>query len=143
LEISKGKSNIKAAAATGLTQEQSKRWRDQWLPYKEAFTAIENMGCEDIEKNMTKKIMECIADAPCSGAACTFSAEQYCQIMGIALEPPGNSGRPINKWTARETADDAIKRGIVTSISSTQVGVILKGERNKAAQNGGVVESSL
>ncbi len=43
-----------------------------------------------------------------------------------ACEPPEKSGRPITHWTAKELADEAIKRGIVPSISVTQVGRYLR-----------------
>jgi hypothetical protein len=42
------------------------------------------------------------------------------QILAVACEPPELSGRPIVAWTAREVADEVIKRGIVESISVSQ-----------------------
>jgi putative transposase len=66
----------------------------------------------------------------------TFDAEQYCKIVAIALEDPAESQRPISEWTPREIADEAVRRGIVNSISKSQVRLFLKGERRKAAQNG-------
>ena len=51
------------------------------------------------------------------GAPATFSAEQWCQIIALACEPPEASGRPISHWTPRELADEACKRGIVATIS--------------------------
>ena len=47
------------------------------------------------------------------------------QIMAIACEPPELSGRPVDHWTHRELADEAIKRKIVSSISPSQVGRFL------------------
>ena len=47
-------------------------------------------------------------------------------ILALACEPPEKSGRPITHWTAKELADEAIKRGIVPSISVTQVGRYLR-----------------
>ncbi len=45
---------------------------------------------------------------------------------GTGLRAPEKSGRPITHWTAKELADEAIKRGIVPSISVTQVGRYLR-----------------
>ncbi len=47
--------------------------------------------------------------------------KQLCQIMAVACEPPGDSGRPISHWTPRELADEASKRGIVERISARTV----------------------
>ena len=44
----------------------------------------------------------------------------------MACEPPEKSGRPITHWTAHELADEVVKRGIVASISTTQVGRYLR-----------------
>ena len=46
--------------------------------------------------------------------------------LAVACEPPENSGRPINRWTHRELRDEVIQRGIVASISRSQVGSYLQ-----------------
>jgi putative transposase len=69
-----------------------------------------------------------------SGAPPTFTPEQWCQIVALACEPPEKSGRPITHWTPRELAEEAIKREIVTTISTRQVGRFLKSGRVEAAQ---------
>jgi len=63
-----------------------------------------------------------LTDAPRSGSTGTFTAEQVTQILAVACEPPEQSGRPIDRWTHRELADEVIGRGIVLSISASQVG---------------------
>lgn len=143
LAINEGGANSRVAANLGLTQEQVKRWRFRWLSYAEVFSAIEAKGGEHLRRDMEHKIRECLSDAPRSGSPQTFSAEQYCQIVAIALEPPSESGRPISEWTSREIADEAIKRGIVSSISKSQVRLFLKGERRETTQNPGVAEPGM
>ncbi|MCY7328543.1 MAG: helix-turn-helix domain-containing protein [Saprospiraceae bacterium] len=133
LEISKGLSNTKIAAGLGITQERVKRWRLRWLSFEAVFGAMEKNGGEHLLRELEVKIRECLSDAPRSGAPMTFTAEQYCQIVGIALEAPSASGRPISEWTPREIADEAAKRGIVKSISKSQVRVFLKGKRPQTA----------
>jgi hypothetical protein len=46
--------------------------------------------------------------------------------VAIACEDPQASGYPISHWTAKEIAAEAVKRGIVESISVRQVGRFLK-----------------
>ncbi|NUQ26451.1 MAG: helix-turn-helix domain-containing protein [Saprospiraceae bacterium] len=132
LEISKGYPNTKVSEKLGVQYDQVKRWRKRWLSFQAAFTALET-GPDDghLRHWMTKKIKECLADAPRSGRSYTFTAEQYCQIIAISLEDPAQSGRPISEWTPKEITNEAIKRGIVTSISSNQVRLFLKGKRNQ------------
>lgn len=49
-------------------------------------------------------------------------ARQVTLILAVACEPPEQSGRPIDRWTHRELADEVVRRGIVSSISVSQVG---------------------
>ncbi len=71
-------------------------------------------------------VAERLADAPRPGTPATFSAEQICAIVAMACEAPGESARPITHWTHQELADEALKRGIVASISPDSVGRFLK-----------------
>jgi transposase len=69
---------------------------------------------------------ERLADAPRSGAPATITAEQICAIVALACEPPEAGGIPISHWSAADLAREAVRRGIVTSISPRSVGRFLK-----------------
>jgi len=103
------------AAHFQTTRLTVRRWRQHWLGRPEA------------------SVRECLQDAPRPGAPATFSAEQWCQIMALACEPPEASGRPISHWTPRELADEAIQRGIVETISERHLGRFLKSGRAQTA----------
>lgn len=60
------------------------------------------------------------------GAPLKFDAHQRAMLFAIACEDPSDSGRPISHWTARELADELVKRGIVKSISTRHVGRLLE-----------------
>ena len=64
-------------------------------------------------KELEEQIMLSLSDKPRPGAPMTFTADQYCQLLSVALEKPEQSNRPINDWTSRELADEVIKRGIL------------------------------
>jgi Homeodomain-like domain len=70
-------------------------------------------------------VEERLADAPRAGAPARITAEQACRIIALACEAPGASERPIGQWTAREVADEVLKRGIVERISPRHVGRLL------------------
>jgi putative transposase len=78
-------------------------------------------------------ISEVLMDEQRSGAPVTFSAEQVTQIIAIACSDLQASGRPISHWSSREIASEAIKRGIVETISTRSVERFLKRSRLKTS----------
>jgi putative transposase len=116
LLLAEGLTAPAVARRLGTTRTTVRRWRRHWL---------KRPGCA---------VPERLQDAPRPGAPATFSAEQWCQIIALACEPPEASGRPISHWTPRELADEACKRGIVRTISKRHVGRFLKAGRTQAAQ---------
>ena len=73
-------------------------------------------------KHLRQLVLEALEDHPRSGNPGVFTPEQICQIVAIGCENPRDSNRPISHWTARELADEAIKRGVVSGISPRTVG---------------------
>jgi putative transposase len=115
LLLAEGLTAPDVARRLSTTRTTVRRWRHHWL---------KRPGCA---------VPERLQDAPRPGAPATFSAEQWCQIIALACEPPEASGRPISHWTPRELADEACKRGIVATISKRHVGRFLKSGRSQAA----------
>ena len=66
------------------------------------------------------------SDEPRSGCPGKFTAEQLTGLIALACEPPEKSGRPITHWTGKELAEEAVARGIVDSISPSQVNRYLR-----------------
>jgi transposase len=92
----------------GISRSTVQGWRRRWLENPDATVA------------------ERLCDAPRSGTPATFSTEQICTIIALACEAPNDSGRAITHWTQWEIADEAMKRGIVESISARSIGRFLK-----------------
>ena len=88
-------------------------WRRRWVEWQDM--PLEEYSVE------TR-----LSDAARSGSPGKFSAEQVAQIIAIACEVPQDSGYPVSHWTAKELAMEAVKRGVVESISERQVGRFLK-----------------
>ena len=129
-----GASNRNLAVRLGLARNTVQAWRDRWAVAAEALRAAEAEGGSDDDRALATVVQGVLADAPRPGAPPTFTPEQLCQLMAIACEPPGDSGRPIGQWTPREVADEAVTRGIVPSISARSVGrfLVLGGGRAPA-----------
>jgi hypothetical protein len=104
--------------AIGLRRKQVGLWRRRW---KESFDALVAIECRESQAALRHAIEDVLGDAPRSGSLGKFTAEQVAHVLAVACEPPEQSGRPIDAWTGRELADEMILRGIVTSISTSQV----------------------
>lgn len=113
-----GRSNEEIAAEVGMERHQVGVWRRRWAG---SFDKLVRIECVDGLPSLRRAIEAVLADAPRSGSPGKFTAEQVARILALACEPPANSGRPITHWTAAELASEAQKRGIVDSISPSQV----------------------
>jgi putative transposase len=71
-----------------------------------------------------------LSDAPRPGAPARITADQRCRIEALACEKPEESDRPITHWTAREIADEVLKRQIVENISPRHAARLLKRGRH-------------
>ena len=117
-----GSLNADIADKVGLARKQVGLWRRRWQQSFEALIAIE---CRESQAVLRRAIEDVLSDAPRSGSTGTFTAEQVTLILAVACEPPEQSGRPIDRWTHREIADEVVGCGIATSISVAQVGRFL------------------
>jgi len=108
LMAGEGKLYQEIAATLGVQRNAVTTWTTRW------------------EELSDKPIRERLQDRPRPGAPDTFTPEQLCKIIAIACEAPKDYGRPITHWTHRELAEEAIKQGIVESISANHLGRLLK-----------------
>jgi putative transposase len=121
LAAAAGVPNEQIALQLGTSPKTVRRWRARWAAAQGDLAAV-----DADERALRSLLAETLADAPRPGAPATFTAEQIVHIIAIACTPPGESGRPIDAWTARELADEAQKRQLVASISARSVGRFLK-----------------
>lgn len=144
LLLLEGQSSLQAKSESGRSWPTIQQWRYRWLSYEAVFSEIEGrQKKEGMEHDLEQKIRESLADAPRAGGPSRITAEQYCQILGVSLELPQLSGRPISQWTLDELVDEVQKRGIVTSISRTQLGDFLKRKRGETAQDQRLAEPEM
>ena len=108
-----GLNNSQIARQLDIDTDTAILWRQRWLGFQ--AVPLNELSVE-----------ERLADLPRPGAPARITAEQVCQIIAMACEDPGKSGRPISHWSQREIADEIIKRGIVDHISPRHAGRFLK-----------------
>ena len=118
-----GESNESIAEVVHLERHQVGVWRKRW---KKAFAKLIVIECGECPAALRRAIATTLGDLPRPGAPDKFTPEQVTLILALACQSPDLSGRPITHWTLAELTDEIIKRGIVDSISISQVGRYLK-----------------
>lgn len=108
LQFYEGKPLNAIATALGIGYKTVSKWTKRW------------------KHNPDIKAEERLEDLPRSGCPDKFSPEQICKIIATCCEKPEDYGRPITHWTQRELVDEVIKQKIVVSISTSEIGRILK-----------------
>jgi transposase len=129
VRMGEGIANLRIAKEFKVQNKTVKKWRTRWLEGQAGLEQIVISG-EQTEKQKSKEIKEQVVkilrDKERTGTPMKYTAEQYCQILQVALEPPSESGRPINDWSSWELAEEVNQRGICERISASQVGRFLK-----------------
>jgi putative transposase len=117
LAAGRGLKNKEIAQTYQITLDTVRLWRNRWVKLQDI--ALEDLSLE-----------ERLADAPRPGAPGRITADQRCRIEALACEKPEASERPITHWSAREIADEVMKRKIVESISPRHAARLLKRGRD-------------
>ena len=113
LAAERGLKNKEIVEKYQVTADTVRLWRNRWVKLQDI--SLEDLSLEDR-----------LQDAPRPGAPAKITADQRCQIEALACEKPEKSGRPITHWSAREIADEVIKREIVPEISPRHAARLLK-----------------
>lgn len=111
------------------------RCKTHWESHSVALSAIE---AKVVSKTLPKHelylgVCRALSDGVRSGCPSKFSAETYCAILAVALELPTKSGHQITHWSLSALKLEIEKRGIVRSISISQLGSFLKSKRCETA----------
>ncbi len=123
LALATGANHSQVARQLGLTRGTVRSWRQRWLSV--ALTLKTAEGDAEQQALLPEMLAAVLSDQPRPGAPAVFEPEQIVQIIALACEPPGDSGRPVTHWTPTELAQEAVKRGIVPRISARSVGRFL------------------
>lgn len=124
LRAATGQSNSKIALELGNTRQTVGTWRKRWQASEEQRQVVADETDDD--KSLRELLEAILGDNARSGSPVKFTGEQMAQIIAIACEAPEDSGYPVSHWTPQEIVREAVKRGVVESISERQVGRFLK-----------------
>jgi len=131
LAAADGHNNDQIARAHGIHRGTAQTWRTRWLMIAPRLEAAITAG--DGDRLVARLATDALDDAPRAGAPPTFTAEQVVRIIALARQPPPRSDRPVNAWTSRELAEEAVKRAIVATISPRSVERFLGSGRSPTA----------
>ena len=137
LQASRGLSNNAIERNLRLSPRRIKTWRDRYSDSREKIAKIE----EEEPNKLRSAIIKALSDEQRPGAPATFRDEQVAAILALACEDPASLGLPFSHWSSVSLRKEAIKLGVVESISSRQVSRFLKGRGFKAAQSSVLAES--
>ena len=113
LAAAAGQNNTQIARQLNVDIATVRLWRTRWL----GLAAVLSSDLSVVER---------LEDAPRPGGPCRISTAQVCHIIALACEAPATSNRPISQWTGREIAEEAVRRGIVATISPRHAARLLK-----------------
>lgn len=113
LTASQGLNNEQVGRALQVGVDMVRQWRQRWL-------AGQGIPLADLT------VEDRLQDLPRAGKPSAITADQLCQITALACEKPEQSERPISQWSGREIADEIVKRGILSQISSRHAARLLK-----------------
>jgi transposase len=113
LAAARGLKNKDIVEKYQVTADTVRLWRNRWGKLQDI--SLDDLSLEDR-----------LQDAPRPGAPAKITADQRCCIEALACEKPEKAGRPITQWSAREIADEVIKREIVAEISPRHAARLLK-----------------
>lgn len=113
----------RTATRLGHSPHTVRRWHDRALVLVEHFAQADGVLSDG---ELRRLLLQTVADAPRSGAAPTYTAEQQCAIIGFAVRKPAEFGLPVEEWSNRELALVAAREGIAAAMSRRTVGRILE-----------------
>ncbi len=128
VRMGEGIPNTRIAKEFGVQNNTIRKWRERWLEGEASLHRIvaQVAGEKEQSKALKEHLHKILQDKERPGTPMKYTAEQYCQVLQVTLEPPSQSGRPINDWSSWELAEEVNKRGICEKISASQVGRFLK-----------------
>lgn len=113
----------RTATRLGHSPHTVRRWHARALVLVEQLAQADGMLSDG---ELRRLLLQAVADAPRSGAPSTYSAEQQCAIIGLAVRRPTEFGLPVEQWSNRELAVVAAREGIAAAMSRRTVGRILQ-----------------
>jgi len=133
LALDENKFKKEIAKELNIVVQTVRKWAKRWHRANKKLAKLE--ATEIKSKEYIEKILMTLRDASRSGRPIIFTAEQVVQIVAMACEVKDNSDSHVSHWTHGDLAAEAVKRGLVDSISVSSVGRFLSEAHIKPHKN--------
>lgn len=119
---------LATAKQTGYARDTVHKW---FLRWQSAYDELEQLETEYTAGRLSgfkyiRALTTLLDDAPRPGHPTTFTEAEKQKIIALATEKPEAVGVPITHWTHKLLRNTIIDKGIVSTISPSQVGRFLK-----------------
>lgn len=123
-----GHNNSEVKRTLGISLNTVKTWRSRWQSaYPSLLEAESALNSGELSKGAYRQeVLKAIADKRRSGAPKRITLAQEQQIVALACDKPIHHGHPVTDWTHEMLAKTAVAKQMIDTVSSTQVGRILK-----------------
>jgi transposase len=138
LRSANGELCVAQAQALGIDAQRARRWRRRFARSRDELASAE---AGDDPADLERKIREVLSDKYRSGTPAKFTPEQVTTIIALACHEPSELELPISHWTPDDLAREAVKLGIVKSISGRHLDRFLKRSRSTPAPHPVLAES--
>ena len=128
LLANEGYSNNEIERMLKMSGETITKWRNRYAANENELEKTE----EENPRKLRSVIEKILSDEQRSGRSATFTDEQVACIIAMSCQKPQELELPFSHWTPELLKDEAIKRGIVSTISTSQVRRFLKRKRFEA-----------
>lgn len=120
------KTNSQIAEAIGVTYSTVSIWRNRFLNSIDMIAQTEEYDGPDSEKKLSDIIKSVLSDKQRPGKAPVFTPEQIMLINELACKNPKDFGHELGCWNLAALAQEAVRQGIVESVSVASVQRFLK-----------------
>lgn len=120
------KTNTQIAKALGTTYSTVSIWRNRFYNSIDLIAQTEDYDGSDSEKKLSDVIKSVLSDKPRPGKEPVFTPEQIMLINELACKNPKDFGYELSCWNLVSLAQEAVRQGIVRSISVASVQRFLK-----------------
>ena len=114
-----GLKNVEVSRKLNLSLSMVKKWRSRWLSGYDAGLELEGQAKKDY-------LIEFIKDNQRSGSPKRISVSEEQSIVALACGKPRDHGIEMTDWTLAMLCKVSVSKGIVKSISTSQMSRLLK-----------------
>jgi transposase len=122
LMAARGATNVEIEHKLELSNHTVIKWRGKYFNIAPELAEIS----EKSPSKLKSALLQALSDAHRSGTKPRVTQEQIAKILALYQSEPKKLGLPFSRWSCASLRKEAVARGIVDTISTTQIRRYLK-----------------